>query len=256
MTRFEKIIQAAKSGGKVLLKHFGRDLKLKEKSSLADFQTEADRESEEAILKIIAKNFPYANVLSEERGHLDRKSKFTFVIDPLDGSNNFVLGLPVFSVNIALLEENKVIFSCVYEPILDRVYAAIRDGGAFLDNKKMKVSQKEEMKRAVVSYTCGYQGSREYYLRFLKKLFRKKVMRVFSTWAPALDLCHLASGKIEAVINNKNEIYDFLAGKLIAREAGALITDFQGKKEADDKNSVFLASGRLKIHEKLLKVLI
>jgi len=253
--KFNHIIQAARSGGKVLLKYFGKNLRSKEKTTPSDFFTKADIESEKAILKNITRNFPAFNIFSEEEGYINKKSKCTFIIDPLDGSHNFILGIPLFSVNIALMEKDKAIFSVIYHPILNRIYYAEKNKGAFCGHKRLKVNNETNIQRSSISYTCGYTTSRKYCSNIIEKLNRKKVKRILSNWTPALDFCLLASGKIEAIINNNNDIYDYIAGKLIAHEAGALITDFKGKKEANDKNSIFIACNNKKIHQQLLKIL-
>ncbi|MBL7159367.1 inositol monophosphatase [Candidatus Microgenomates bacterium] len=251
----EKIIQAAKSGGQVLRKYFGQDLKIKEKSTAADFVTKADISSEETILKILLQSFPQYNVFTEESDFFDKKSEYTFIIDPLDGSNNFILGIPYFSVAIALLKNNEAILAVIYNPILDNTYYAEKGRGAWLKDKKLRVNNESDIKKASVVYTCNYKTPLDYVNCLIKRLNEKKVKRILTNWCPTLDFCLLASGKIEAIINNDNEIYDFIAGKLIAREARAQITDFQGNKETNDKNSIFLATNGTEIHEELLQVL-
>lgn len=254
-SEFLKIIKAAEKGGQVLKQYFGKSLKLVEKSTTTDFQTKADLESEAVILKILSKQFPDYNIFSEEKGSIDKKSEYTFIIDPMDGSYNFILGIPNFSVSIALLKEREILFSAVYNPILNQTYFAEKGKGAFFDNKRLRVNKEKDIKRAKIVYTCNYIHSREYEINLIKELNEKEVKRILTNWSPALDFCLLASGKIEAVINHDNEIYDYIAGKLIAKEAGALITDFKGRKETNNKNSIFLASNGTKIHQQLLKIL-
>lgn len=251
----KKIIQAAESGGRILVKYFGRTMELQEKSTVSDFRTEADLESEAVILKILSREFPDYNIFSEEKGIIDKKSDYTFVVDPMDGSNNFVLGIPNFSVCIALLKDDKAISSVIHSPILNQTYCAEKGKGAFLEKKKLRVNKEADIKRINVVYTCGYINSKEYADNLTRKLNARKVKIILTNWSPALDFCLLASGKIEAIINNDNEIYDYIAGKLIAKEAGALITDFKGRQEKNDKNSIFLASNGTEIHEQLLEIL-
>lgn len=254
--KIEKIIEATGQGSKVLRKYFGQNLKEKEKSLPISFSTTADLESEKIILGILQKNFPGFNILTEEKGLLDKKSEYTFVVDPLDGTSNFVLGIPNFSVSIALFKGNEAIAGVVENPILNQVYFSRALHGAFLNKKRIRVSKEDNIKKATIGYDCDYGHYLEKYFReLLKKLEQKEVKRVLVNMSPALDLCRLASGKIEAFINNGNEIYDFAAGKLIIKEAGGLITDFDGKKEINVKNNVFLASNNTNLHHQLLKIL-
>ncbi|PIR71481.1 MAG: hypothetical protein CO145_01725 [Candidatus Nealsonbacteria bacterium CG_4_9_14_3_um_filter_37_13] len=252
----KKIITAAEEGSKILKKYFGQTLKIKEKSLPVNIQTTADLKSEEKILETLKKNFPEFNILTEEKGLIDKKSEYTFIVDPLDGTNNFILGIANFSVSIGLLRQNKIVAGVVENPILDQIYFAKAGQGSFLNNKKIKVNKEKDIKKAIIGYDCDYGHYLEKYFReLLEKLEKKKVKRVMINMSPALDLCRLATGKIEAMINNGNEIYDFAAGKLILREAGGLITDFKGEKETDERKTIFLATNGTDIHQELLEIL-
>jgi len=252
----KKIIEAAEEGGKILKKYFGQTLKVKEKSLPVNIRTVADLESEKKILEILEKNFPDFNILTEEKGLIDKKSEYTFIVDPLDGTSNFVLGIANFSVSIGLFKGNVAVAGVVVNPILNQVYFSRVNQGAFLNKKRIRVSKEDNIKKATISYDCDYGHYLEKYFRkLLGKLEKKRVKRIMINMSPALDLCRLASGKIEAVINNGNEIYDIAAGKLILKEAGGLITDFKGKKETDERNTIFLATNGTILHRKLLKIL-
>jgi len=254
--KIEKIIEAAEIGSKVLKKYFGKKLEVVEKSSPADFKTVADEESEEKILKILEKEFSDFSILTEEKGFRDKNSKYTFVIDPLDGTSNFVLGIPNFSVSIGLFKNNKGIAGVVVNPILKEVYFAQSGKGAFLNGRRIKVSRESDIKKATIGYDCDYG----YYLnknlrRILEKLEEKKVKRFMVNMSPALELCRVAAGRMEGFINNANEIYDFAAGKLIVKEAGGIITNFKGEQEINERNNVFLAANNVNINQELLEIM-
>ncbi len=251
----DDIIAAAKAGGKIARKYFGEVLEIEQKSTIVDFRTKADLESERAILKILSEKFPSYNIFSEEAGNIDKKSAYTFIVDPLDGTNNFTLGIPNFSVSIGLLQDNRCIAGVIYIPLLDKTYFAEEGKGAFCDETKISVSQESLMEKSTVSYTCGYINERRLELELLKKLFSLNTKRYLRNWSPAFDYCLLASGKIEAIINNDNELYDYIAGKIIAREAGAIITDFSGQPQNDKETTQFVASNTQKLHKELLKLL-
>lgn len=251
----DAIILAATNGGDVIRSYFGEVLDIEEKTTVADFRTKADTESEKAILNIITKKFPSFNILSEETGLVDKKSEYTFVIDPLDGSNNFVLGIPNFSVSIGLLKGDTSVLGVIHLPMLKHTYFAQDGKGSYLDKKRLYVSKQSDINKATVSYTCGYVNSREYTEKLKHKLNELDIKRTLEYWSPAVKYCLLASGKIEAIINNKNELYDYAAGKIIAREAGALITGFNGDAEVNDRGNAFLASNGTKIHNQLLAII-
>lgn len=252
--KYQKIIEAAKAGGQILKNYFGQELAITEKTSPADFFTKADTESEKAILDVLKKAYPDYNIYSEEDGKTNNGSDYTFVIDPLDGSNNFVSGIPNFSVSIALLKGKEIEVGVIYQPIMDRVYCAQKNKGAFLNNNKILVSQETYIKRSGISYVATYGHSAEDYGEMMKKLEISGAKRVFYNWSVAMDFCYLASGKMEAIINEGCEIYDYLAGKIIAKEAGALVLDFSGKFEQDESNNNFIAVNNKNIADELLKV--
>lgn len=251
--KYLKIIEAAKAGGQVLREYFGQNLAIEEKTMPADFFTKADTESEKAILDILKAAYPDYNIYSEEEGETDKGSDYTFVIDPLDGSNNFVTGIPNFSVSIALMKGEDMEVGVIYQPMIDRIYFAQKGKGAFLNNKKISVSDETDFHKVSLSYTASYGHSAEEYGNMMKALEMKEPKRVFYNWSVAMDFCYIASGKMEGIINNGCEIYDYLAGKLIAQEAGAVIFDFSGKVEENSKSNQFVIANNKEIANKLLE---
>ena len=241
----KNLIKAAHAGGKILRKYFGKTLNIIEKSTVWDFQTEADLGSEKAILKILKAEFPEYNTHSEEEGKFHNGSEYTFVVDPLDGTNNFVMGIPNFSVSIALLYKDEAIAGVVYQPILNQTYFAEKQKGSFLNNKRIKVNNVIDSKKVTIAYACGYKTNRNHIARLMNSLIKSDHKRITLNWSPAHDYCLLAQGKIESVITDSGlEIYDYGAGKLIAQEAGAKIVDFKGKKETSYLNDSFIISNK------------
>jgi len=254
MSDIEKMIKAARAGGDILKKYYGYSLETTQKSNTSDFRTKADLESEEAILLILEAEFPVYNIYSEEKGEIDKNSEFTFIIDPLDGTNNFVLGIPNFSISIGLLKHDEIIAGVIYSPIIDNVYYAEKALGAYFDGKKLEVNKESDIKRATISHNCSYETYHSETVKVIQSLYSKDAKRVMFNWSPTFDFCMLASGRIEGIINNNSELYDFAAGKLIAREAGALISDFNGNPETNDKNRMFIISNGTEIHKHMVEV--
>lgn len=248
------MIKAAYVGGKILKKHFGKSVKSLTKTMPSDIQTKADVESENGIMSVLCQSFPGYCTYTEEKGRHDKDSEYTWVIDPMDGSNNFVLGLPYFSVSIALMKGDEVIAGVVNNPLLGKMYYAEKGKGAHIGASKLSVNQTDDIKHSSVVFAHGYSSSIVFNNHVFNKLVAKDVKRILTNWSTALDLCLLASGKIECVINRGNQLYDFAAGKLIAREAGALITDFDGHVDFNDKNDTFLVSNGTEVHKELVGV--
>jgi myo-inositol-1(or 4)-monophosphatase len=252
---YKEIIRAAKAGGEVVRKYFGKTLALEGKSTPADFRTKADLGSEKAVLDILQKKFPKYNILSEEVGEINKNSEYTFVIDPLDGTNNFSLGIPNFTTGIGLMKGGETIFGVVYAPVLKSVYFAEKGKGAYSNNKKIHVNNESELKKSTVSYVGSYACPYSHTPEVVAKFYNNGAKRLLSSWSVLFDMCLIASGKIEAAIVCGPEIYDFIPAKLIAKEAGALVTDLDGEKAVKDKDVTFLVSNGSKIHQEILKIL-
>lgn len=226
------MIKSAFSAGKILKSAFERN-SVKEMSKSDDYYdvvSKVDIESEKVILKILKEKLPKINILSEEKGFIDNKSIDTIVIDPLDGSSNFLLGLPHFSVALAHLHLGEVIASVIYNPILNKMYFAEKDKGVFLNNKKLKTKIKKSSYVAInFSHKDMWLNKRKIY----DNLYKSNVKRVLNNWSPNLDFCLLAEGKIDAVISNNSLIFDYAPGLLMAREVG--FTDYPKLKKIEEK---------------------
>jgi myo-inositol-1(or 4)-monophosphatase len=254
-TAITAMIHAAKSGGKVVRRLFGEGIESVCKSTVADLRTTADVGSDAAIRRVLTKAFPRYNLYTEENGFVDKGSQYTFVVDPLDGTSNFVMGLPNFTVSIALLKNSVLTAGVVYVPVLDEVYWAVRGKGAYREKTRIRVNDEPRVKFSAVAYTCGYTSGKKHFFKVSKRLTEKGVKRILANWSPAYDYCLLASGRLEAMVNYHTEIYDFAAGKLLVQEAGGSITDFSGRRESNPANCCFLASNGTKLHRTLLKLL-
>lgn len=246
------MIEAAKAGGAVLRQYFGQNLELTEKTMASDLRTKADLESEKAVLDILREAYPDYNILSEETGEINNDSEYTFYIDPLDGTNNFTLGIPNFSVGIGLMKGKKIVKGVVYQPILDQVYSAERDKGAFLNGKPIKVNDITDIEQVSLSYVVGYSTSKEYHLKMYSRQAELQMKRMLTNWSVINDFCLLASGKIEALVCWDDEVYDNIAGKIIAREAGAIITNYQGQPEEDESSTDFVVANTKEVHKIVL----
>ncbi len=219
--------RAALAGGAILRSYFGRELEAREKRG-DDLVTEADLAAEETILAILGSASPGFGLYSEERGEVRAESEYVWVVDPLDGTNNFVLGMPQFGVSVSLLRAGEPVLGVVYHPVADRLWEAASGGGALCNGVPVSPTSRVELRRATVAYVQGYPVGRDRG-EAVQRPLRDTAKRVLTSWAPALDWCLLAEGKVAAVVSMESEREDLLAGALIAREAGALLTDFRGE---------------------------
>lgn len=249
---FKRLNEAVKSAGAIIMSYFGKQLQLTHKSTSADYRTQADVEAEQAIIGAIEEIFPGYNIVGEEHGAIHKESAYTFIIDPLDGTNNFVLGIPAFSSCAALLKGTEIIYGVIYHPVTGDTYFASKGKGAFLNGSPISVNAEHRETNCTVSYYCDYTTPRDRIIRFKTALLNLPIKRLLDLWSPTLCYCGLASGRTEALINDGIEWYDYAAGKLIAMEAGAKVTDFWGKNTVEDADDTFLITNGTQIHDFLI----
>jgi len=245
--------EAIREAGHILVGYFGKQLDRTYKSTGADFRTLADVEAERLIVAAIDRLFPDYNVFAEESGRQDRGSEFTFVIDPLDGTNNFVLGIPAFTTSVALMRGQEIVYAVIHHPVTDDTYWAQKGGGAFRNGVQLRVNDLQILDRITVGYTCEYTTPKLRRHAFKSTLLRLEIGRFLDLWSPAFCYCALASGRMEAMVTDGIPLYDYAAGRLIAAEAGARITDFQGQDSTPDDCATFLISNGTAIHDYLIE---
>jgi myo-inositol-1(or 4)-monophosphatase len=249
----QTLVDAVRAGGVIVKQYFGQALQIVEKTTVGDLRTKADTESEQAILTLLKTTFPSFNIYAEESGTIDNGSEYTIVIDPLDGTSNFVLGIPDFAISVGILKGDEAIIGVIYNPILEQLYTAEKDKGAFLNGKRIHVNKEADIARATVSYTCGYNTTQEYTENTFRRLRNAKAKRIVDHWAPAYDYCLLASGRLEAVISKEGDLEDYVAAKILVVEAGGKITGLKGEL-ANGRAADFVATNGA-VHSNLLTIL-
>jgi len=249
---FRALNEAIRDAGDILVGYFGKQLERTYKSTGSDFRTLADVEAERHIVEAIGRIFPGYNVFAEESGRQDHGSEFTFVIDPLDGTNNFVLGIPAFTTSVALLQGREIIYGVIHHPVTGDTYWARKGEGAFRNDARITVNDEQTRDRVTVGYTCEYTTPKARRQAFKSTLLGLEIGRFLDLWSPAFCYCALASGRMEAMVTDGIPLYDYAAGRLIAAEAGARITDFRGVDSMPDDCDTFLISNGSAIHDYLI----
>lgn len=253
-------IKAAKEAGKILKKEFNSvlDIKAKERH---DIVSNADYQSEKRIIEIIKKAFPFHAIIAEESGEVGKKANYvwyidrdyTWYIDPLDGTANFITGNPYFSVSIALTHKNKVILGVVYNPVLNELYLAEKGEGAKLNGRRMSISNTSNIKDAILASAYSSKESDiKKGLRVVEKLALNS-RKVVINFSPALDLCNIANGRLDGLIDNGTTPEDHAAGSLIVTEAGGKIQNYNS--QSWDVNKIGIIASNGKIHNSILKVI-
>lgn len=234
-------IQAAKAAGKLLMDNFGKPTLIGTEFTELNPVTKEDKEAEKIIIEIISSYFPDHAFLGEELGASDNKSDYKWIIDPIDGTNNYVDSRDSFSVSIALEEKGVIVLGVVYLPKRDELFLAELGSGATLNGSPINVSSVTDISEAVINYSV-YPG-REHETSFLDESlfsgipklkffgFNKKedIDSTFGRGSLAAEFCYVACGRIDGLIRLKQAPWDTAAGSLIASEAGAEMVNLIGE---------------------------
>ncbi len=242
-------VRAAREAGRIINRaSLDLDLLRVSEKSANDFVTEVDRASEQAIIDILLKAFPQHGVLGEETGtsHGRADAEYRWIIDPLDGTTNFIHGLPVYAVSIALEHRGVLQHGVVYDPSRDELFTASRGAGAFLDNRRLRVSRRTRIEDSLIG--TGFPFRRgddlEQYLEMFRK-FSQRCVGLRRPGAAALDLAYVAAGRYDGFFEVGLQPWDVAAGALLVSEAGGMVGDFNGESEFLDKGEVIAANPRV-----------
>lgn len=229
--------------GKIQLEKFNGDIKYSSKSTKIDMVTEVDILSEKIIIEKIKENYPDHSILSEEKGKLNLDSPYTWVIDPLDGTNNYLHAFPIFCISIALKYLEETVLGVVYVPKLDEMFCSIKGEGAFLNNEKIEVGKKEDLGDCIL--TTGFPYDKKISEHNNVNLFTSLVrdlQGIRRTGSAAFDLCSVACGRIDGYWELKLSLWDLAAGELIVREAGGKVITSKIKKENGEEGINIIAA--------------
>lgn len=247
-------VRAARKAGSVILRHHGRidRLKIAEKSA-NDFVSEVDRTAEQAIIETIRKAYPDHAILAEESG-LHAGSEYRWLIDPLDGTTNFLHGFPQFSVSIALEHRGRAVSAVVYDPLREELFVADQGGGAFLNDHRIRVSGQKGLPGALIGTGIPFrdQSHLDAYLRMMKAMVRDTA-GIRRPGSAALDFAYVAAGRLDGFWELGLSPWDFAAGVLLVREAGGTVTDLSGGDRHMETGNVI--AGGMKVHADMLKTL-
>lgn len=248
MTFKSTALKAANSAGKVLLKHYGKKESATEKPNKS-LVAKADLEANKVILKIIKENFPTHSILSEETGFEDNNSDYKWVIDPLDGTHNFLHGISIFGTSIALEYRNEIILGVLYFPLLKMTAIAEKGKGAYLNGKKLSVSERINLNHSFIAFEYAYTN-RKAKVNFISRFINIPIdLRNFGS--AIYDLLLVACGKCDGFVILSTHEWDIAAGFLMVEESGGRITDLRGNKWNINQDRFVISNGKL--HKKLLQ---
>ncbi len=250
----EQMTEIAKQAGKFLKENEGNISRIDEKGSFTNLVTDIDKGSEKMIKDFIEKNFPGHGILAEESGASSPLSEYRWIIDPLDGTTNFTHSFPVYCVSIALELRGEVIAGVVYDPNFGELFSAEKGSGAYLNGKRLRVTSAATLEKALLATGFPYDVRHNPFNCIQHfEAFLLKAQAVRRLGSAALDICYVASGRLDGFWEVNLHPWDTAAATLITAEAGGKVTGFNGEKYSIYQRDIVLSNGVL--HDQMLEVI-
>ena len=233
------MIKASEKASKILIRDFGEIEKLQvSKKGPSDFVTNSDLRVEKIIIEELKKAKPNYSVISEENGIENNKDKNnTWIIDPIDGTINFLHGIPHFAISIALRSNNEIVSGLIFDPIKNEMFFAEKDNGAFFNNQRIRVSQKNELNNCL--FATGGKVNKEPNLSYRK------------SGCAALDMAYVAAGRYDGYFQYNLNLWDIAAGIVLVKEAGGILNQI----DLSNNNNIKIIASSTVINSKLLEKL-
>ncbi len=241
-------VRAARTAGDIIVRSMDRvNLLTITPKGRNDFVSEVDRQAEREIIHTLQKAYPTHAFLGEESGRQGpAKTDFVWVIDPLDGTTNFLHGFPQFCVSIALLHRGRIEKGVIYDPLRQELFTAARGAGASLNNRRIRVSKQNGLKGALLGTGFPFKDQRhvDAYLGMMRDLMRDTA-GIRRAGSAALDLAYVAAGRLDGFWEIGLKRWDMAAGILLIQEAGGIVTDLEGKDKYMESGNVLTANPKL-----------
>ena len=235
------MIKACEKASKILIRDFGELENLQvSKKGPKDFVTKTDKRVEKILIEELTKSKKNYSFITEETGKIMNNDENTFwIIDPIDGTTNFLHGVPHFAISVALQKEDEIIIGLIFDPIKNEIFYAEKNSGSFLNNNRSRVSNKTNLDECL--FASDNEG--------IKSIYPK--LNIRNTGCAALDLAYVGCGRLDGYFHNKINLWDIAAGKIIIEEAGGKVNNIYDYKI----NKIDIRAGNPNIYEKMLKKL-
>lgn len=248
-------VKAARNSSKIILQAYDRlsSVKVDEKSR-NDYVTDVDQKSEQEIIATIRKAYPEHSFLAEEGGEITGNPDFQWIIDPLDGTANFIHGFPQFAISIAFKHKENIEQAVIFDPLRNELFTASRGEGAQLNERRIRVSPTDRINRALIGTGFPFRHPKIFprYLQYFAKI-APQVSDLRRAGAAALDLAYVAAGRLDGHFELALKPWDIAAGVLLVKEAGGFVSDFAG--QSDYLKSGDIIAGNPKIFDALQTII-
>ena len=250
------MVKACRKASKILIRDFGEIEKLQVSlKGPGDFVTASDKKVEKILIEELQKARPNYSVLSEEIGEINNDQSFKWIIDPIDGTANFLHGIPHFAISIGLEHDNQIICGIIYDPIKDEMFVAEKGNGSYLNNQRLRVSSRSRLKDCII-FTGGPKKEakdRELTFKEYDNFSSKVLIPIRKLGSASLDMAYVAAGRCDGFWQRNLNYWDIAAGVILIKEAGGFVTDFHGESEYI-KNKTLLATNS-KINKEMIEIL-
>jgi len=250
------MIKACRKASKTIIRDFGEieNLQVSIKGP-GDFVTASDKRVEKILIEELQKARPTYSILSEEIGKINNDESFKWIIDPIDGTANFLHGIPHFAISIGLEHNKEIICGIIYDPIKDEMFVAEKGNGSYLNNQRMRVSSRSKLKDCVI-FTGGPKHdakNRELAIKEYYNFSSKVLIPIRKMGSAALDMAYVAAGRSDGFWQRNLNYWDIAAGIILVKEAGGFVTDFSGDNEYIQNKTILVTNS--KINNEMIEVL-
>jgi myo-inositol-1(or 4)-monophosphatase len=250
------MVKTCRKAAKILIRDFGEieNLQVSLKGP-GNFVTASDIKVEKILVEELQKARPTYSILSEEIGEINNDESFKWIIDPIDGTSNFLHGIPHFAISIGLEHDKEIICGIIYDPIKDEMFTAEKGNGAYVNNKRMRVSSRSKLKDCIIFTGGPRQNPKDKELFFVEYKNFSSIVKtpIRKMGSASLDIAYVAAGRCDGFWQRNLNYWDYAAGIILVKESGGFVTDFNGKNRYIENKTILVTNS--KIDKEMIEVL-
>jgi myo-inositol-1(or 4)-monophosphatase len=250
------LVKVCRKAAKILIRDFGEieNLQVSLKGP-GNFVTASDIKVEKILVEELQKARPTYSILSEEIGEINNDESFKWIIDPIDGTSNFLHGIPHFAISIGLEHDKEIICGIIYDPIKDEMFVAEKGNGAYVNNKRMRVSSRSKLKDCIIFTGGPRQNPKDKELFFVEYKNFSSIVKtpIRKMGSASLDIAYVAAGRCDGFWQRNLNYWDYAAGIILVKESGGFVTDFNGENRYIENKTILVTNS--KIDKEMIEVL-
>ena len=250
------MVKTCRKAAKTLIRDFGEieNLQVSIKGP-GDYVSASDKKVEKILIDELQKARPNYSILSEEIGEINNDESFKWIIDPIDGTSNFLHGIPHFAISIGLEHDKEIICGIIYDPIKDEMFTAEKGNGAYVNNKRMRVSSRSKLKDCIIFTGGPRQNPKDKELFFVEYKNFSSVVKtpIRKMGSASLDIAYVAAGRCDGFWQRNLNYWDYAAGIILVKESGGFVTDFNGENRYIENKTILVTNS--KIDKEMIEVL-